>query len=298
MDRVKIVEVGPRDGLQNEPAWVSTPVKVDLIERLIDAGLSVIEAGSFVSPRHVPQMKDTADVLKKLPKDVDVAFPVLVPNLQGMEAALKSNVKEIAIFASASEGFSQANINCSVAQSLDRFAPVISLAKENNIAVRGYVSCVLGCPYDGEVAIGDVVNIATQLKDMGCYEISLGDTIGIGTAKKAQEMVKAVASQISIEALAVHFHDTRGQALANIYACLEAGVRVVDSAVAGLGGCPYAKGATGNVATEDLVYMLEGCGIHTGVDLLKLVAAGDFISTHLDRPTASCVARTISAGRA
>lgn len=297
MDRVKIVEVGPRDGLQNEPAWVSTPVKVDLIERLIDAGLSVIEAGSFVSPRHVPQMKDTADVLKELPKDMDVAFPVLVPNLQGMEVALKSNVKEIAIFASASEGFSQANINCSVAQSLDRFAPVMALAKENNIAVRGYVSCVLGCPYDGDVAIGDVVNIAAQLKDMGCYEISLGDTIGIGTAKKAQEMVRAVASQISIEALAVHFHDTRGQALANIYACLEAGVRVVDSAVAGLGGCPYAKGATGNVATEDLVYMLEGCGIQTGVDLVKLVAAGDFISTHLDRPTASCVARAMLAGR-
>ena len=293
MDKVTIVEVGPRDGLQNEPGVVSLATKVELVERLVVAGLSIIEAGSFVSSRAVPQMRDTAELMALLPEKAGVRYPVLVPNMRGMEGALAADVSEVAIFAAASEEFSRANINCSVQESLERFVPVIELAKANNIAVRGYVSCVLGCPYEGEVAISDVVKVSTQLKDLGCYEISLGDTIGVGTPKKAAEMVKAVACEIEVSALAVHFHDTWGQALANILSCLDEGVRVVDSAVAGLGGCPYAKGATGNVATEDLVYMLDGCGVATGVDLGMLVEAGAFISAKLNRPTASSVARAM-----
>lgn len=295
MDKVIIVEVGPRDGLQNEPELVPTAVKVELVARLVAAGLSIIEVGSFVAPHRVPQMKDIAELLRQLPQVENVRYPVLVPNMRGMEGAVASGVQEIAIFASASEGFSQANINCSIATSIERFLPVVELAKENNIAVRGYVSCVLGCPYEGEVPVGDVVRVSMLLRELGCYEISLGDTIGMGTPKKAAEMLKAVASEIDMAALAVHFHDTRGQAIANIYACLEQGVRVVDSAVAGLGGCPYAKGATGNVATEDLVFMLEGCGIDSGVDLAKLVEAGDYISTQLGRPTSSSVAKAMMA---
>lgn len=297
MDKVTIVEVGPRDGLQNEPGVVSLATKVELVERLVVAGLSIIEAGSFVSPRAVPQMSDTAELMARLPEKAGVRYPVLVPNMRGMEAALASGVSEVAIFAAASEKFSAANINCSIAESLERFVPVVELAKANNIAVRGYVSCVLGCPYEGEVAVGDVVKVSVQLKELGCYEISLGDTIGVGTPKKAAAMVRAVATEVGMEALAVHFHDTWGQALANILSCLEEGVGVVDSAVAGLGGCPYAKGATGNVATEDLVYMLDGCGVSTGVDLGKLVEAGAFISAKLNRPTASSVARAM-AGKA
>ncbi|MCG7361432.1 hydroxymethylglutaryl-CoA lyase [Roseomonas sp. ACRSG] len=291
--RVRIVEVGPRDGLQNEAVAVPVEAKVALIEALAGAGLRVIEAGSFVSPRWVPQMAATAEVLARLRPLPGVALPVLVPNLQGLEAALAAGVEEVAVFGAASEAFSRRNINCSIAESLDRFAPVVERALAAGLRVRGYVSCVLGCPYEGEVATAAVRSVAAALAAMGCYEVSLGDTIGTGTPVKARRMVEAVAEAVPVDRLALHFHDTYGQALANILACLELGVSVVDSAVAGLGGCPYAKGASGNVATEDLVYMLHGMGIGTGVDLHRLHAAGAAICAALGQPTGSRVARAL-----
>lgn len=287
--KVKIVEVGPRDGLQNEKTPVSVEAKVELIDRLSDAGLPVVEAGSFVSPKWVPQMASSDLVMQGITRKSSVSYPVLTPNLKGFEGALAVGAEEVAIFGAASESFSQKNINCSIAESLERFEPVVAAAKENGIKVRGYVSCVLGCPYEGEIALSAVAEVAAKLATMGCYEVSLGDTIGVGTPKKAQAMVEAVARVVPVERLAVHFHDTYGQALANIYAALETGVAVVDSSVAGLGGCPYAKGASGNVATEDVVYMLNGLGIKTGVDLDKLVEAGRFICDALERNPASKV---------
>lgn len=293
--RVRIVEVGPRDGLQNELKTVPTAVKIALIERLAMAGLKTIEAGSFVSPKWVPQMADTPKVLAGLARSPDVSYPVLVPNLKGLEAALAANVGEIAIFGAASETFSQRNINCSIAESLDRFRPVAEAALAQRVRVRGYVSCVLGCPYEGKIEAPAVAEVAARLMDLGCYEVSLGDTVGVGTPAAAQAMVSEVAKRVPVEKLAVHFHDTWGQALANILATLELGIGVVDSSVAGLGGCPYAKGAAGNVATEDVVYMLDGLGVKTGVDLNALAAAGRFICEALGRPPASKAALALAA---
>ncbi len=289
---VKLVEVGPRDGLQNEPTPVPPAVKARLIDMLAEAGLTAIESGSFVSPKWVPQMAGTPEVLAAITRRPGVSYPVLVPNLKGLEAAEEAGgIDEIAVFGAASEAFSQKNINCSVEESLARFAPVAERALANGWRVRGYVSCVLGCPYEGEVAPAKVAAVAERLLAMGCYEISLGDTIGTGTPLAAQAMVEAVAQVVPVEKLAAHFHDTYGQALANILAVMEKGVAVVDSSVAGLGGCPYAKGASGNVASEDVLYMLDGMGVRTGVDLDRLIAAGAFISDHLRRPTGSKVAR-------
>lgn len=293
--RVRIVEVGPRDGLQNEPGIVPFSAKVALIEALADAGVTTIEAGSFVSPKWVPQMADTAQVLAAIRPRENVRYPVLVPNMKGLEAALESGVTEIAVFAAASEAFSQRNINCSIAESLERFVPVLTAASVAGIAVRGYVSCVLGCPYQGAVPVDKVVEVSRALVEMGCYEISLGDTIGIGTPDKAKAMAGAVVEAIGVERTALHFHDTYGQALANVLACLDLGIAVVDSAVAGLGGCPYAKGASGNLATEDLVYMLDGLGIETGIDLDLLAAAGRDIIAALGRIPASKVAQALAA---
>jgi hydroxymethylglutaryl-CoA lyase len=290
--RVRVVEVGPRDGLQNEPSTVPADAKVALIEALADAGLTSIEAGSFVSPKWVPQMADTAEVLARLRPRPEVSYTVLVPNLQGLDRALVSGVREVAVFGAASESFSQRNINCSIDESLGRFEPVVAKARDEGLRVRGYVSCVLGCPYEGEVSADAVARISTALHAMGCYEISLGDTIGTGTPLKARRLIERVASEVPLERIALHFHDTYGQALANILACLELGISVVDSAVAGLGGCPYARGATGNVATEDVVYMLDGMGIETGLDLDRLCTAGSMISSVLGRSTASRVAKT------
>ncbi|MEQ9609212.1 MAG: hydroxymethylglutaryl-CoA lyase [Kiloniellaceae bacterium] len=294
---VEIVEVGPRDGLQNEPKSLPAAVKVALIERLAEAGCKVIEAGAFVSPKWVPQMADTAEVLAALPRRPGVRYPVLVPNLKGLEAALAAGVEEIAVFGAASETFTQRNINCSIAESLERFRPVCAEARAAGLRVRGYVSCVLGCPYEGAVPVARVAEVAAALDAMGCAEVSLGDTIGVGTPLKARAMLEAVAAQVPLERLAVHFHDTYGQALANVLACLELGVATVDSAVAGLGGCPYAKGASGNVASEDIVYMLNGLGIETGIDLERLAAAGAYICAELGRPPSSKVALAL-AGRA
>jgi len=293
--RVRIVEVGPRDGLQNEPGIVPLAAKVALIDALAAAGLKVIESGSFVSPKWVPQMADTAEVLGAITPVEGVVYPVLTPNLKGLELAIASGVSEVAVFGAASEAFSQKNINCSIAESLERFAPVVALAKEKDIAVRGYVSCVLGCPYQGEVPVAKVVEVAETLVAMGCYEVSLGDTVGVGTTDKAKAMARAVASAIGAGRTALHFHDTYGQALANVLACLDLGIATVDSAVAGLGGCPYAKGASGNLATEDLVYMLDGMGIETGVDLDALAAAGRAITAVLGRPSSSKVAQALAA---
>lgn len=292
---VRLVEVGPRDGLQNEPVAVPLEAKIALIEALADAGLTSIEAGAFVSPKWVPQMADTPDLLARLPRRPGVSYPVLVPNLKGFESALAADVKEIAIFGAASQTFSQRNINCSIEESLERFRPVAAAAKEHGIRVRGYVSCVLGCPYEGEIAPEVVTAVARALRDMGCYEISLGDTIGVGTPLKAKALVRMVAQAVPVSELAVHFHDTYGQALANIFACLEEGISVIDSSVAGLGGCPYAKGASGNVASEDVVYMLDGMGIKTGIDLEKLAAAGRAILNALGREPASRVASVLAA---
>lgn len=293
--RVKIIEVGPRDGLQNEPETVPTSARVELIDRLADAGLKVIESGSFVSPKWVPKMADTAEVLARIRRRDDVSYPVLVPNMKGMEGAVAAGAGEIAIFAAASESFSRRNINCSIEESLERFAPVCDAAARHGILVRGYISCVLGCPYEGAVEPAAVARVSRRLFDLGCYEISLGDTIGVGTPLAAQHVVDAVAEAVPRESLAVHFHDTYGQALANILASLERGIAAVDSSVAGLGGCPYAPGATGNVATEDVLYMLNGMGIETGVDLDTLAAAGRFVSNLLGRPPASRVARALAA---
>lgn len=286
---VRIVEVGPRDGLQNEKAIIPTATKIELINRLSDTGLRSIEATSFVSPKWMPQLADAAEVYSGITKKPRVSYPVLVPNLQGYERAREIGVIEIAIFTAASEAFTRKNINATIDESIDRFIPVLERAQEDKVKMRGYVSTVLGCPYQGEVPIADVVCVAKRLYDLGCYEISLGDTIGIGTPKKAREMLCAVAEEIPMSALAVHFHDTRGQALANIFACLEAGVSVIDSSVSGTGGCPYASRASGNVATEDVVYMLEGLGISTGVNLSKLIEVGKWLSGHLGRPSASKV---------
>ncbi len=287
--KVKMVEVGPRDGLQNEPIGASTAAKIALINNLAAAGLKAIEAGSFVSPKWVPQMADTADVMAGISPRDGVIYSVLVPNMQGFEAAKKSGGQEIAVFAAASETFSNKNVNCSIEQSLDRFRPVCEAAKDAGIAVRGYISCVLGCPYEGDIAPEKVAQVAGALMTMGCYEISLGDTIGTGTPAKAQAMIKAVASTVGVDHLAAHFHDTYGQALANLLAVMDQGVCVIDSAVAGLGGCPYADGATGNVASEDVLYMLDGLGIDTGVNLGALLLAGQGICDELGRRPSSKV---------
>jgi hydroxymethylglutaryl-CoA lyase len=296
--RVRMVEVGPRDGLQNEPGTVPTAIKIELIDRLSLAGLPVIEATSFVSRRWVPQMADAAEVMAGIKRRTDASYPVLVPNLRGFEAAVSAGASEVAVFSAASETFSRRNTNCSIAESLRRFEPVMAAANAARVRVRGYVSCVLGCPYEGRVEARKVREVAQRLSEMGCYEISLGDTIGVGTPAKAVAMVETVAAAVPLERLAVHFHDTYGQALANILATLECGIAVVDSSVAGLGGCPYAPGAGGNVASEDVLYMLEGLGIETGVDLARLIAAGRFISDHLGRASASKVAKACESAAA
>lgn len=287
---VKLVEVGPRDGLQNESTNLSVAIKIKFVDLLSVSGLSTIEVGSFVSPKWVPQMADTDKVLQGIDQKPGINYPVLVPNLKGFEAALAAGAKEIAIFAAASETFSQKNINCSISQSLARFTEVMEAAKKNSIPVRGYISCVLGCPYEGVIDPENVALVAQQLLAMGCYEISLGDTIGVGTPGKAQQLIDVVSRRIPREYLAVHFHDTYGQALANIYAVLERGISIVDSSVAGLGGCPYAKGASGNVASEDVVYMLNGLQIYTGVDLEKLIVAGNYICQQIGKKSQSKVA--------
>ncbi|MFQ5985281.1 MAG: hydroxymethylglutaryl-CoA lyase, partial [Alphaproteobacteria bacterium] len=289
-EAVKLVEVGPRDGLQNEARTVPTAVKVGLIDRLAKAGLKVIEAGSFVSPERVPQMADSAAVLEGIRRVQGVRYGALVPNMKGFEAAAGAGADEVAVFGAASETFSQRNINCSIAESLERFRPVCEAAAARGIAVRGYVSCVLGCPYEGEVRPKAVASVSRALFEMGCYEISLGDTIGVGTPAEAGALVEAVAAEVPVGRLAAHFHDTYGQALANLLAVLELGVAVIDASVAGLGGCPYAPGASGNVASEDVLYMLDGLGVETGVDLEALVDAAWFIAEALSRRPGSKVA--------
>jgi len=293
--RVRMVEVGPRDGLQNEQAKVPTGVKVGLIDRLSAAGLPAIEAASFVSPKWVPQMADGAEVMAAIRRRPGVRYPVLTPNLKGFEAALAAGCDEVAVFVAASETFSRKNINCSIAESLERAQPVLAAAKAHRVRVRGYISCVLDCPYEGEIAPERVRDVAGALKALGCYEISLGDTIGTGTPGRTQKLVSTVADVVPIAEQAGHFHDTYGQALANVYAALELGVATFDSSVAGLGGCPYAKGATGNVASEDLLYLLDGLGIETGIDMTRLRMAGQFIADFLGRPTTSRVARALDA---
>ncbi len=295
---VRIVEMGPRDGLQNEKQIVSTDTKVELVARLGAAGLPAIEAASFVSPRWVPQIGDAAEVMARIERLPGVSYPVLTPNLQGFEAALAAGATEVAVFGAASESFSRKNINCSIAESLVRFEPVMAAAQAAGVRVRGYVSCVLGCPYEGEISPEAVAGVAATLFEMGCYEVSLGDTIGAGTPGKTRRMLDAVARRVPVGKLAGHYHDTYGQAVANVYASLEAGVACFDSAVAGLGGCPYAPGASGNVATEDVVYMLDGLGIETGISLDALVETAGWISERLGRPPASKVARAVLAKRA
>jgi len=294
---VKIVEVGVRDGLQNESKVVPVEVKIKLIELLAKSGLSVIEATSFVSPKWVPQLSDHKDIIESINSNQylsslnkKINYPVLTPNLKGFDNAISAGAKEVAIFAAASEAFSKNNINCTIDESIDRFIPILDKAKDIGIPVRGYVSCVLGCPFQGEVEVSKVVQVSKRLKDMGCYEISLGDTIGVGTPLKTKFLIDALANEIDINHLAVHFHDTYGQALANILASLESGISNIDASVSGLGGCPYAKGASGNVATEDLVYMLDGMGIESGINLDKLIKAGDYISQYLGRVNGSKVA--------
>ena len=293
-DIVRIVEVGPRDGLQNEKTPIGVSDRIAFVEALIGAGLPTIEVGAFVSPKAIPQMVNSEQVLRGV-KHLAGEFHVLVPNERGYEASQAAGAKVIAVFASASEGFSRANINCSVEESIERFKPVLARAKSDGIKVRGYISCVLGCPFDGEVKPDAVVDVAKRLWNLGCYEISLGDTIGVGTPLKARQLLRAVAGTVPMANLAMHFHDTYGQALANLYAGLEEGSRVIDSAAGGLGGCPYAPGATGNVATEDVVYMLEGLGIKTGVDMPRLVAATNDVSRLIGRPPVSRVASALNA---
>src|ERR1700749_753321 len=294
-DQVRIVEVGPRDGLQNEKTPVSVAARIAFIEALVGAGLHTVEVGAFVSPKAIPQMVGSDQVLRGVGHHPDSEFHVLVPNEKGYEAAREAGARVIAVFASASEGFSRANINCSVAESIERFKPVVARARADGIRVRGYISCVLGCPYEGEVKPQAVVNVARTLWDLGCYEISLGDTIGVGTPTKARHLLRAVAGDVPMDKLAMHFHDTYGQALANLYAGMEEGARVIDSAAGGLGGCPYAPGATGNVATEDVVYMLEGMGVKTGVDMPKLLAATNEITALIGRMPVSRVAAALNA---
>ena len=294
-DFVRIVEVGPRDGLQNESAMVATADKIELVDRLSATGLRSIEATSFVSPKWVPQLADAAEVMAGIHRRPGVSYPVLVPNEQGYERARAAGADEVAVFTAASEAFNRRNINASIDESIERFAPVLARAREDGVRVRGYVSTVLGCPYQGAVPVAEVVRVARRLHALGCYEISLGDTIGVGTPHQAREMLLAVATEVPMPALAVHFHDTYGQALATVAACVEAGVRVADSAVAGTGGCPYAKGASGNVASEDLVYMLRGMGIETGIDLEALADTGRWLASRLGRSTGSKVGRALAA---
>jgi hydroxymethylglutaryl-CoA lyase len=292
---VRLVEVGPRDGLQNEKTMVPTDVKVALIDQLTGAGFSAIEATSFVSPKWVPQMADAAEVMARIHRKAGVRYPVLTPNLEGFDAALAAKADEVAVFVAASETFSRKNINCSIAESLERAQPIFAAAKAGGVRVRGYISCVLGCPFEGDVDPRRVAEVAAALFALGAYEVSLGDTIGVGTAGKTVSLIARVAERVPIAALAGHFHDTYGQALTNVYAAMEAGVATFDCSVAGLGGCPYAKGATGNVASEDVVYLMDGLGIATGVDLTKLRIAGRAISDFLGRPPASRVARALAA---
>lgn len=294
-DRVRVVEVSPRDGLQNEAVFVATADKLELIRRLAASGLHTIEATAFVSPKWVPQMADAAELFPQLPTGDGRRYPVLVPNLQGYERAVACGVREVAVFTAASEAFTRKNINAGIEESLQRFEPVLERARADGVAVRGYVSTVLGCPYQGAVPVADVVRVAARLHAMGCYEISLGDTIGVGTAGAARAMLQAVAGEVPMAALAVHFHDTYGQALANVFACLEAGVRTVDASVSGTGGCPYAKGASGNLATEDLVYALHGLGFDTGIDLATLVETGAWLSALLGRDSPSKANRALRA---
>lgn len=296
-EHVKIVEVGPRDGLQNEAVNVPTAVKIELIEWLAQAGLSVVEATAFVSPKWVPQMADHVAVMTGIRQQPGVSYTALVPNMRGFAAALAAGVREIAVFSSASETFSSRNTNCSITEGLARFDAVCAAAQTNGVRVRGYISCVLDCPYEGQVQPGRVADIAAELLNMGCYEVSLGDTIGMGTPGRTRDLVEVVAGKVPLKNLAGHFHDTYGQALANAYAALECGISVLDSSVAGLGGCPYAPGASGNVASEDLLYMLNGLGIRTGVDMGRLIAAGNFICDFLGRPSGSKAARAVTAKR-
>lgn len=295
MDAVRLVEVGARDGLQNEVRCLPVDTRVGLVERLADCGLRTIEAGAFVSPRWVPQMAGSDEVLCQVSPRAGVTYTVLVPNLQGLDMALAAGCREVAVFAAASEAFSQKNINCSIAQSLERFEPVLAKAREAGVAVRGYVSCVLGCPFTGAVPVAQVVAVTQALYAMGCYEISLGDIIGTGTPNATRRLIEACAGEVPMSALAGHFHDTYGMAVANVQAAWQAGVRVFDSSVSGLGGCPYSPGATGNVATEELVYLFEGQGIATGVDLAKLIEVGVFIDSQLQRSGESRVAKALRA---
>ncbi|MBR9866971.1 MAG: hydroxymethylglutaryl-CoA lyase [Oceanospirillales bacterium] len=291
---LRLFEMGARDGLQNEPGPViDTAIKIELINRLSETGLTHIEAASFVSPKWVPQMGDASAVMTGIKRKPGVTYSALTPNLKGLEEAIAAGADEVAVFGAASEAFTQKNINCSISESLERFAPVIELAQASNIRVRGYVSTVMGCPYEGEIDPAQVAAVSRELLDMGCYEISLGDTIGVGTPMKAKRMLEAVSKQVPVEKLAAHFHDTYGQALANLYAVVEEGITVIDASVAGLGGCPYAKGASGNVATEDVLYMLNGLGIETGVDLNKLAQTGHWITQQLGRTSGSKVALAI-----
>ena len=295
--QVTLVEVGPRDGLQNESTPITVETRVELVNRLAAAGLPVVETGSFVNPKWVPQMASSEEVFAGIERRPGTRYAALTPNLKGFERALAAGVDEVAVFAAASESFSQKNINCSIAESLERFAPVMAAAADSQIPVRGYVSCVIACPFDGPTEPAKVAEVTASLLDMGCYEVSLGDTIGVGTAGTTARMLEAVLAQLPADRLAIHCHDTYGQALANILVALQHGVATVDASIAGLGGCPYAPGATGNVATEDVVYMLDGMGIPTGIDFAALLAAGDFISAALGRPNLSRVATALAAKR-
>ena len=294
-DEVRIIEMGPRDGLQNEKTSVSVEARIAFIEALVGAGLDTVEVGAFVSPKAIPQMASSDAVLRGISHITGAEFHVLVPNEKGYDAARAAGAKVVSVFAAASEGFSRANINCTIAESIERFKPVLARARTDGLKVRGYISCVLGCPFDGEIKPKAVADLAGTLWDLGCYEVSLGDTIGVGTPTKAKEMLRAVAANVPAARLAMHFHDTYGQALANLYAGMEEGVRVIDAAAGGLGGCPYAPGATGNVATEDVVYMLEGMGVTTGVDMDKLLAATNEMSGVLGKPPVSRVASALNA---
>ncbi|MFT5572605.1 MAG: hydroxymethylglutaryl-CoA lyase [Cryomorphaceae bacterium] len=291
---ITLYEVGPRDGLQNEKGIIELADKVELINLLSETGLRKIEAGSFVSPKWVPQMASSAEVFSRINRTQGISYSALTPNIKGLEAAIDAEADEIAIFGAASESFSQKNINCSIEESIKRFRPVAEQAADLGLPIRGYVSCVVGCPYEGAISPNDVAKVAKQLMDSGCYEISLGDTIGVGTPRQIKEMLAAVTNEVPAAQLAIHCHDTYGQALANIYAALDAGITTIDSSVAGLGGCPYADGASGNVASEDVVYLLEGLGLNCGVDLAKLIAAGNFISQKLGRQNQSKVAQALS----
>lgn len=293
-EKVNIVEVGPRDGLQNEKQSISVETKVELINRLADAGVSTIESGSFVSPKWVPQMAASDEVFKQITRKPGVKYTALAPNMRGLKSAIEAGVEEVAIFAAASEAFSQKNINCSVAESIERFRPMMELASEKNMSVRGYVSCIFGCPYQGKISHQEVIDVTHRLLDLGCYEVSLGDTTGVGTAVETKVLLSVMQKEFETEKLALHFHDTYGQAVANTYVGLDMGFRTFDASVAGIGGCPYAKGATGNVATEDIVYLIHSAGLDTGIDLRKLAEAGEYISHILNRPTQSHVGSVLT----